>query len=144
MQYVNHYTQATFYANIYSKKKQRLVSKRMHNGGYLCRLYRLLPANANRFVHGPHYITVEKADELPVVMGTENDLLVMLTSLRPSSATRTYIIMKCSRNLEIVLRVSDIVTSFHHRLWHRQLVIFCQGRRNPFNMVTQERERWHI
>ena len=50
-----------------------------------------------------HYITVKEADELPVVvMGTENDLLVMLTSLRLSSATKTYIIMKCCRNLEIV------------------------------------------
>ena len=35
-----------------------------------------------------------------------------------------------------------IVTLFHHRLWHRQLVIFCQGKRNPFNMVTEEREIW--
>ena len=71
----------------------------------------LLPADANRLVNSPRYITVEEADELPVVvMGTENDLLVMLTSLRPSSATKTYIIMKCCRNLEIVLRVSDIVT----------------------------------
>ena len=69
---------------------------------------RLLPADANRLVHSPHYITVEEADELPVVvMGTENDLLVMLTSLRPSSGTKTYIIMKCCRNLEIVLRGSD-------------------------------------
>ena len=69
---------------------------------------RLLPADANRLVHSPHYITVEEADELPVVvMGTENDLLVMLTSLRPGSGTKTYIIMKCCRNLEIVLRVSD-------------------------------------
>ena len=67
--------------------------------------------------HSPHYITVEEADELPVVvMGTENDLLVMLTSLGPSSGTKTYIIMKCCRNLEIVLRDSDIVTSFHRRL----------------------------
>ena len=32
----------------------------------------LLPADANRLVHSPHYITVEEADELPVVvMGTE-------------------------------------------------------------------------
>ena len=57
---------------------------------------RPLPADANRLVHIPHYITVEEADELPVVvMGTEDDLLVMLTSLRPSSATKTYMIMKC-------------------------------------------------
>ena len=69
---------------------------------------RLLPADANRLVHSPRYITVGEADELPaVVMGTENDLLVMLTSLRPSSGTKTYIIMKCCRNLEIVLRGSD-------------------------------------
>ena len=105
----------------------------------------LLPADANRLVHSPHYITVEEADELPVVvMGTENDLLVMLTSLRPSSATKTYIIMKCCRNLEIVLKVSDIVPSFHHRLRHRQLAISCQGERNPFNMVTPERESDNI
>ena len=58
-------------------------------------LSRLLPADANKLVHSPHYITVEEADELPVVvMGTENVLLVMLTSLRPSSATKTYIFMK--------------------------------------------------
>ena len=71
---------------------------------------RFLPADANRLVHSPHYITVEEADEQPVVvMGTENDLLVMLTSLRPSSGTKTYIIMKCCRNLEmhVVLRCSD-------------------------------------
>ena len=38
MQYVTITPQATFYANIYSKKTQRLVSKRMHNGGHLSRL----------------------------------------------------------------------------------------------------------
>ena len=38
MQYVTTTPQATSYANIYSKKTQRLVSKRMHNGGHLCRL----------------------------------------------------------------------------------------------------------
>ena len=35
MQYVTTTPQATFYTNIYSKKKQRLVSKRMHNGGHM-------------------------------------------------------------------------------------------------------------
>ena len=50
----------------------------------------LLPADTKRLVHSPHYITVKEADELPVVvMGTENELLVMLTSLRLSSATKT-------------------------------------------------------
>ena len=63
----------------------------------------IVMAASSRLVHSPHYITVEEADELPVVvMGTENDLLVMLTSLRPSSATKTYSIMKYCRNLEIV------------------------------------------
>ena len=133
------------FTQIYTaRKKQRLVSKRMHNGGHLCRLgcYQQMPIDWFT-AHSPHYITVEEADELPVVvMGTENDLLVMLTSLGPSSGTKTYIIMKCCRNLEIVLRDSDIVTSFHRRLWHGQLAIIWQGKRNPLNMVTQERERW--
>ena len=38
MQYVTTTPEATFYANICSKKKQRLVSKRMLNGGHLCHL----------------------------------------------------------------------------------------------------------
>ena len=90
---------ATFYANTARKSKDWSVRVCIMAGISSW----LLPADANRLVHSPHYITVEEADELSVVvMGTENDLLVMLTSLRPSSATKTYSIMKYCRNLEIV------------------------------------------
>ena len=68
MQYVHHYT-PNYILRKYSKKKQRLVSKRMHNGGHLCHLgcSQQMPIDWFRahITLGP---TVEEADELPVVV----------------------------------------------------------------------------